>query len=480
MPDKYINNASLLPEIISDEYVHTDENGTPDWAASLIMAQIRPATATPEGTLKAAVRVLDHYAEMGINCIWVSPVYDPEPKGNGYSNLGPHTVDPHITGTVDYSAGWLEVKRFVNQAHKRNIRIILDLISWGTVKGSKLFEEHPEWYTGEDEWGGDAFNWSNEEFKEWYISVAVGIVMQTGCDGLRYDVEPHYAGYDVNREIRKRLLELGRKPFMLSEWDNERMGAYDCEQIGITGSTHGYYEEKPEYYFLDMYNLVDSIKTGHMIGGKKMQENGTGGMFKYYVNTLTCHDHKYPVILGNRLAIGYQDIFAPFIPLWYIGEEWINPREEELDKKGAVLYFNKIDWELIDKPENRAFFEDVKQMLRIRREHPDIFCRFADSTRAANICKVEAKGGNLQAYARYANDKAIIILPNYDPNNTDGIITAKINFTDIGLNENEVYGIYNAATHERLSDITDGAELKYKVNYLDQGVLLIKKDSEKA
>lgn len=471
--EQRINNALLMPDIVPDDKVSVDENGTPDYISNLIFMQIRPLTATKEGTFESLTKVLDHCAEMGVNALWVSPIYDPGSLGNGYSNLGPHTVDPRLSGTDDYELGWLEVKKFVDKAHEMNIRIILDIITWGTVKGSELHRLHPSWYTGKDEYDGDAFDWTNKEFDEWYINTAVNIVLKTGCDGLRYDVEPKYAGYDICREIRQRLLALGRKPLMMSEHGNERLGAFDCEQIGISGSIHGFYEQVPEYYFLDILNLVDSIKTGNKIGSDQSQETGLCGTYRYYVNTITCHDHYYPVVCGNRLALGYQAIFAPFIPLWYIGEEWNNPRQEDLDANGIVLYFNKIDWECLEKQENRIFYEDVKKMIRVRREHPDVFNYFAKSTRQANICKVESTGGNLQSYARFIDEKALVVVPNYNKDNQCGEVSVKLCFSDLHLNAKKEYAVKDAFTGEIITSASDGTQITLHIPYADLSVLLI-------
>ena len=154
---KTIDNSSLLPKYKPDSEVSLEEDGSPDWVKSLIMAEIRIQTATESGTLKAAVKVLDHYSEMGVNGLWVAPVYDPGAEGNGYGNMGPHSIDPAITGTDDYRKGWQELKKFTDEAHKRNIRIILDVISWGTALGAPLYTEHPDWYSTSILYGGNAF-----------------------------------------------------------------------------------------------------------------------------------------------------------------------------------------------------------------------------------------------------------------------------------------------------------------------------------
>lgn len=473
-PNGYIDNSSLIPAILPDSQVELDENGTPDWVSSLILGEIRIATATKEGTLQSAVSVLEHYAEMGINGLWICPVYDPGKTGNGYSNMGPHTIDPAITGTDDYAEGWRRLKAFIDEAHKRNIRIILDVISWGTVNESPLFTEHPDWYTANAVWGGRELNFNNDEFVEWYTNEVVEIALKTGCDGFRYDLEPSYAGYKIDGEIRSRLLKQGRKLFTIGEANNDRGGVYDVEQGGVTGTVEAdyYNSQTPVWWFLNEYNIVDSIKNGEHIGSEASQTMGFGGTYRYYTNALSCHDNWYSVVCGNRLAIGYQAIFSPFIPLWYLGEEWNEHRAGT-----NVLYFDEIDWDSIDDRENRAFYEDVKAMLRIRRQYPDIFAAYPAEFIHTNICKVNVAGGlDLQPYARYAGDTALLVIPNYTADATDADMTVYVPFEETKLQNYRSYTVTDAETGELIVKGSAAAVAKFtvRVPFEDQRVLVVK------
>lgn len=60
----YINNSNLLPKFKMNDQVVLDDGFSPDWVKDLIITELRLATATPEGTIQAAYRILDHYAEM--------------------------------------------------------------------------------------------------------------------------------------------------------------------------------------------------------------------------------------------------------------------------------------------------------------------------------------------------------------------------------------------------------------------------------
>jgi 1,4-alpha-glucan branching enzyme len=453
-----------MPKWVPDSEVTVDENGTPNWVDDLIMVEMRVLTATSEGTLKSATKVLDHYQEMGVNGIWLSPINDPgpvedNPYKNTYLNLGIHTIDPNITGEDDYNKGRQVLKDFIDEAHKRNIRIFLDVISWGTSKNSPIYAEHPDWYTSKTVWGGYEFDWNNAQFVEWYKTEIVKLAVETGCDGFRYDSEPSYAGYEIHNEIRETLLSKGRKLCMMSEHAKYNVGTYDFQQSAI--------------YNTDSYNTLPLINNTNIVDVIKNGELYNDSLDRHYQFCVSNHDFDNPGVNNNKLALGYQAIFAPFIPLWYIGDEWNNPHQS-LNPTDTAMFFNKIDWEEFEKTENQKFFEDIKAMIRIRRQNPEIFANFTDSIINANICKVNASGGGLQAYARYNDDTAFVIIPN---NNADGNITVDLLPEDFDMSKDGSFVVTDAYTNQVIAtgSSNDIAQLNLFVSYQDMAVIKVEK-----
>jgi hypothetical protein len=177
--------------------------------------------------------------------------------------------------------------------------------------------------------------------------------------------------------------------------------------------------------FIKHANIVDAIKTA---GNDIIYADGK---HRLYINMLSCHDNSLTCAKGNRVYMGYQALFAPFIPMWFIGEEWNNP--QNMGGTGC-LYYNKINWAALDKPDNRAYYEDVKRMIRVRRQYADIFTHFPDSVRDANICKVTtSRDDDLQAYARWYGERAVLIVPNTDDVRESRKFTVTVPWEDMGL-----------------------------------------------
>jgi len=110
---------------------------------------------------------------MGVNGIWLTPIYDNGIGGCSYGNIGINTIAPSLTGTIDYDLGWERLKAFIDKAHSKNIRVILDVVFRGVLKESQLVEDHSEWFETDTVYNGwMKFKWSdtsvNAEIFEYY------------------------------------------------------------------------------------------------------------------------------------------------------------------------------------------------------------------------------------------------------------------------------------------------------------------------
>lgn len=450
-----VNNKDLTPKYVPDSEVTVDKNGSPDWLSQLVIAEVKIAAASPEKTFQGAVKLLNVYEEMGVNGIWLTPIYDGynfSDTNAGYANAGPHTVNPNLTGTTDYEEGWKVVKQFVDEAHKRNIRVFFDAITWGVAYSSPLYTEHPDWFSG-TAWGGAAFNWNNSALKEWYISTWVDNMLKTGADGIRCDCEPQYTGYSLFGTVKQRLAEQGRKIAVFSEHTNTRGTAgaytYDFEQFGVNvlyGSEYNMLSNNN--IFLNAMNIVKACKTGNCIGSYALQQQQKGGQFQYYTFMLSCHDQQIPSAQGNRAYAGYQAILAPFIPLWFMGEEWNDNTVKQ------VQYCKTLNWDKLYQYENREFFEDYKKYIGIRWSYPEIFGYFPENHRDTNICSVKSSAGSLTmiggAYARYGGGKGIIVATNKSDSNNS--ITLTIPYDSLNLTNATKYAVKDLLTGEIVAE----------------------------
>ncbi len=507
---QYIDNSSLVPKYIPVTETEVDENGTPTWLDEMIIMganlhRVLNDDGADEGKPiqnlqmpnNNAIKLLDHLEEMGVNGLWVNPIADRgidsngNIMGNGYGNLGVNTIDTLLTGTKDYNKGWKIFADFVEEAHKRNIRVFIDIVSWGILADGEMYQLHKadkKWFTYGYSSSGESvyFNWGDSEWftddgemglKEWFVQNVINVQLMTNCDGFRYDLEPDQAGPLVDGEIKSRLADKGRYILNISEGNNDRGGFYDLDQGSLVAldelknrAAYDYLEELP---ILKYYNIVDCVKEGLHVGSENSRLNDEGGTYKYYTQCVSNHDYtKYPSD-GNLLVMGYSAIYSPFIPIWYTGEETL--AEKVVGK--AVLYDTPLDWEAdLEDPQARKFYENIKQMIRLRRTYKDLFVCFKDQFRDTNICKVEVDNCEvIQAYARYSKNRAALIIPNYNLHTADAVMKVRMPFKDTGLDHYSYYRVTDMITGEVIVKGTARqiATFELKVPINDQRVLLV-------
>ena len=176
------------------------------------------------GDIPGIISKLDYLKELGVNCIWLSPVYDSPQVDNGYDISDYYSIYPPF-GTLD------DMKVLFKEAHNRGIRIIMDFVgnhtsdkhkwfqdiikdnnskyknyyiikkgkkngkkppnNWSGFFGEKAWEKLPgsedEYYLHLFAKGQPDLNWDNPELRE-EIKKILRFWLDLGCDGFRCDV----------------------------------------------------------------------------------------------------------------------------------------------------------------------------------------------------------------------------------------------------------------------------------------------------
>ena len=117
-----------------------------EWAGSTVLYEMNVRQFTPEGTFAAAERQLPRLRELGVDIVWLMPVYPIGEKGRKGS-LGSYyairdycAINPEM-GTM---AGF---ERFLGRAHELGLRVILDYVANHTSPDAAWVTDRPaEWY----------------------------------------------------------------------------------------------------------------------------------------------------------------------------------------------------------------------------------------------------------------------------------------------------------------------------------------------
>ena len=98
------------------------------------------------GDLKGITSRLDYLADLGVDVLWLSPVYRSPQDDNGYDISDYRDIDP-LFGTLD------DMDELLAEAHRRGLKIVMDLVVNHTSDEHAWFEAskdkddpHADWY----------------------------------------------------------------------------------------------------------------------------------------------------------------------------------------------------------------------------------------------------------------------------------------------------------------------------------------------
>ncbi len=203
------------------------------WTKNASLYQINTRQFTPEGSFRAAEGQLPRLKELGVDILWLMPIY---PIGQLHRKgiLGsPYAISDYMKVNPEF--GSLEdFKHFVDTAHQLGLHVILDWVGNHTAWDNVLRTNHPDWYE-KDAMGNPHptpwYDWDdiidldyNSPALRRYMTQAMRYwVKDLGVDGYRVDAAgliPQDFWDHVSKELR------AIKPvFMLAEWESRDMHA---------------------------------------------------------------------------------------------------------------------------------------------------------------------------------------------------------------------------------------------------------------
>ncbi|MBJ8053049.1 alpha,alpha-phosphotrehalase [Bacillus cereus] len=330
-----------------------------DWHKSVVY-QIYPKSFNSyynkeTGDIKGVTEKLDYLKELGVDYIWLTPIYESPQNDNGYDVSDYYSIDPSY-GTME------EFEELLEKAKARNIEIMLDIVVNHSSTEHKWFKEAKEdknspyrnyyiWRDEKNNWqskfGGSAWKY-NEKTEQYYLH----LFDETQAD-LNWENEKlREEVYDMMRF----WLEKGVKGFRLDVINLISKDQRFLSDEGTTATSDGrkYYTDGPRVheYLQEMNRNVFEGKDVITVG--EMSSTTIDNCIKYsnperneLSMTFSFHHLKVDYSNGNKWTKADFD----FIKLKEIMSNW----QIEMQKGGG---WNALFWCNHDQPRIVSRFGD--------------------------------------------------------------------------------------------------------------------------
>ncbi len=126
---------------------------TKKWWKESVFYQIYPRTFCDSngdgiGDIQGIISKLDYLKELGVDALWLSPIYDSPMADNGYDIRDYRAINPDF-GTME------DFDQLLKEVHQRDMRLIMDLVVNHTS------DEHP--------WFQSAISDENSQYRDYYF-----------------------------------------------------------------------------------------------------------------------------------------------------------------------------------------------------------------------------------------------------------------------------------------------------------------------
>ena len=165
------------------------------WVRDGVIYQIFPRNFSAEGNFNAITAQLDRLNDLGVTILWLMPIH-PIGQEKKKGTIGsPYAVRDYYAINPDYGKKD-DLKRLISEAHKRHMKVIIDIVANHTAWDSVLMK-HPDWYKHDakgnitypyDWYDIAALNYANQELRSYMTEMLRYWLRDFDLDGFRCDV----------------------------------------------------------------------------------------------------------------------------------------------------------------------------------------------------------------------------------------------------------------------------------------------------
>ena len=387
------------------------------WIDSARIYEIFVRTLSLDGNLKAVTRRIQYIKSLGVNTIWLMPIYPGpplSPSQPGYAISNYFDVNPAY-GTLN------DFKVFVDSAHANGLKVILDYVVDHTsnihpfMLDAFKYGFHSPYYNFY-KWNQDGtyqylYTWTDLPFinyelqrnRNYFIDVAKFWIENYYVDGFRCDAaaevnDLHPGGSDFWQQFRRELKTIKPDLLLLGELNAANLNYFDKK-----------FDSGYDYSFFD--DVRNAISNNNMLSDFETTiASYLPGSYPSYLipfRYIENHDQARFISQYNidqtKLAASIL-LTLPGLPMIYAGQE-----------VGEQSYRGLINWQ---DPNSLAPF--YKKLISLRRDYKSISI--------GNYRElITSSPDSVYAYARSADSSSVVVVSNF----TSGIINIHLNLDSL-------------------------------------------------
>lgn len=389
----------------------------------VVIYQVFFRMMTPEGTIKAAEKLLPFIASTGVNMLYLCPVCEEDDDErqeywsgrqvrSGLNNpKNPYRIKDYFEVDEEYGTKQ-DLKDFVNKAHELGFGVMFDIVYYHVGITAKLIGINPEFVerdeNGEVKIGGWHFpvlNYKSKALREYMTSIMKYYIEEYNVDGFRFDV----AGCVTGEYWREAIPELRKlKPDLLTlseggDLDLVNEGIFDINYTRIMAvmlAAEGSHAKQ-----IRDFNRSDISDYNRNAKGE--YENNLILPFETH-DSVTDEgqiDRDFPE--GVAEAALLYDFTANGTPFLYNGNEIANANKNSMFANRKYGRDNVVDWSwaLTEKGQNRLNL--VRKLCKLRQD--------VDEICYGDMQWLDEESEDMLFYRRNYRGKAVTVAINFTP-----------------------------------------------------------------
>ncbi len=370
----------------------------PEWAKQAVLYELFVRDFTPEGTFKSIQQKIPYLKKLGVDIVWLMPIYPIGEKGRKGTLGSPYSVRNYYEVNPEFGTKE-DFRDLVETIHKAGMKVIIGFVPNHSANDYVEMAAHPDWFMRDEkgnftrevaEWSDITdFNYDNPQLRQHIIDILKYWLSEFDVDGFRFDVAGMVPD-DFWRQAVPEMRKVKSDIFLLAEWEDKKF-----IDFGFSAD----YSWSVLHTLKDVYKGKKTVSQLVQAYENKLANYSPDGMF---INFVENHDEPRAVLVFGKQHFKPFAAFTftvPGMPLLFMGQEFA---DTDYSSWRSLFEKEPIDWADFDSTTYRFY----KTLVDLRHSFPLNFSQW-------QVLHISDETKTL-AYAVHNSDGCLIAVLNFN------------------------------------------------------------------